>query len=138
MREKTAITAALMLALAGCQTFETMDAGLAGLKGRSYQTAFDVLGFPDGEKQIAGKRVFTWANQNSGSYSVPTYNQSTAWVNGSPVQIQSQGTATESYDYHCRIDVIVNDKGIVEDTKYDGNIGGCERWAAKMKAKRVK
>lgn len=46
--------------LAGCQTFEHMDAGLTSLRGQPYQAAFDVLGFPDAESTIADKRVFTW------------------------------------------------------------------------------
>ncbi|WP_027052802.1 hypothetical protein [Mesorhizobium erdmanii] len=114
---------------AGCQTFENIDAGLSSLRGRPYQAAFDVLGFPDAENTIDNKRVFTWGSRNTGSYTVPTFNSSTAYVNGQPIYVQSQGTATETYDYHCRIDVIVGQSGLIEHTKYDGNIGGCERYA---------
>ncbi|MES0016154.1 hypothetical protein [Mesorhizobium sp. M0036] len=117
---------------AGCQTFENMDAGLTSLHGQPYQAAFDVLGFPDAENTIAGKRVFTWGSRNAGSYTVPTFNSSTAYVNGQPIYVQSQGTATETYDYHCKIDVIVGDSGVIEQTKYDGNIGGCEKYARRF------
>jgi len=130
MKKLSFIGASIALSLlVGCQTFETMDAGLTSLRGQPYQAAFDVLGFPDGESQIAGKRVFTWGSRNAGSYSLPTFNTSTAYVNGQTVYVQSQGTRTETYDYHCKIDVIVGSSGLIEHTKYDGNIGGCERYA---------
>lgn len=119
--------------LVGCQTFENIDAGLADLKGKPYQSAFKVLGFPDGEKSIAGYKVYVWGSRNSGSYSVPTFNSSTAYVNGSPIYVQSQGTRTETYDYYCTIEVIVNTAGVIENAKYDGNIGGCERYAQRLK-----
>jgi hypothetical protein len=124
-----------LLTLASCQTFEDIDTGLAGLRGRPYQAAFDVLGFPDAENRIAGKRVFTWGSRNTGSYTVPTFNSSTAYVNGKPIYIQTQGTATETYDYYCKIDVIVGSSGLIEHYKFDGNIGGCERYARLLRSK---
>lgn len=119
---------AALASVGGCQTFEKMDAGLSSLRGQPYQAAFDILGFPDGESSIAGKRVFSWGTRNVGSYSVPTFNTSTAYVNGQAVTIQSQGSRTETYDYNCRIDIIVGASGIIEQSKYEGNIGGCERY----------
>lgn len=130
MIKKLAIAATVLLT--GCQTFESMDAGLSTLNGKPYQAAFNVLGFPDAESSIAGKKVFTWSTSNAGSYSVPTYNTNTAYVNGTPVFIQSQGSQTVNYDYNCRIDVIVGSSGIIEGSKFDGNIGGCEQWGRKL------
>ncbi|SJM31886.1 hypothetical protein BQ8482_220057 [Mesorhizobium delmotii] len=45
--------------LSGCQTLEQMDTGLISLRGRPYKAAFHVLGYPDAESKIEGKRVFT-------------------------------------------------------------------------------
>ncbi|WP_095204636.1 hypothetical protein [Mesorhizobium carmichaelinearum] len=118
-----------LAAAAGCQTFEKMDEGLGSLEGKPYRAAFKILGFPDAETKIDGKRVFTWRSRDTGSYTVPTFNSSTAHVNGQPVYVESEGTATETYDYHCKIDVIVGSSGIIELAKYDGNIGGCEGYA---------
>lgn len=129
MKIRSICALAIVAIAAGCQTFENMDAGLSSLRGRPYQEAFTVLGFPDAENTIDGKRVFTWGSRNTGSYTLPTFNSSTAYVNGQPIYIQSQGTKTETYDYHCKIDVIVGSSGLIEFTKYDGNIGGCERYA---------
>lgn len=138
MKIRAGVSASIALSiLAGCQTFENMDAGLSSLRGQPYQAAFDILGFPDAENTIAGKRVFTWGSRNAGSYTVPTFNSSTAYVNGNPIYVQTQGTATETYDYYCKIDVIVGSSGLIEQSKYDGNIGGCERYGRLFAPKKV-
>ena len=133
---KTVAMAMLLAGLAGCQTFENMDAGLASLRGKPYQAAFDILGFPDAETTIAGKRVFSWGRRDTGSYTVPTFDSTTAYVNGKPVLVQTQGMRTEYYDNHCRIDIIVGEGGLIEQSKYDGNTGGCERYGAALKPKK--
>lgn len=128
----TGIIASVALSiLSGCQsTFDNMDAGLTSLRGKPYQAAIYVLGHPDAESRIADKRVFTWASRNVGSYTVPTFNSSTTYVNGEePIYTETQGTATEIYEDYCKIDVIVGSWGMIEDTKYDGNIGGCDEYA---------
>lgn len=135
MRIKIGILVAFCT-LAGCQTFESMDAGLSSLKGKPYQAAFDVLGFPDAEKHIAGKRVFSWGTRQTGSYTVPTVNTSTVYANGTPIYVQTQGMKTETYDYNCRIDIIVSSAGIIEQSKYEGNIGGCERYGRLLAPKK--
>lgn len=137
MKIRVALLAAIC-GLVGCQTFENMDAGLSSLRGKPYQAAFDVLGFPDAESKIADRRVFSWGTRQTGSYNVPTYNTSTAYVGGKPIYIQSQGTSTEYYDYNCRIDVIVNSAGIIEQSKYEGNIGGCERYGSLLAPRKNK
>lgn len=127
---------AVICTLAGCQTFENMDAGLLALKGKPYQSAFEVLGFPDGESEIAGKRVFSWGTRQTGTYTVPTFSTSTVYAGGKSIFVQSQGTRSESYDYNCRIDLIVGSTGIIENAKYEGNIGGCERYAQRLRPKK--
>ncbi|WCJ63920.1 hypothetical protein [Agrobacterium tumefaciens] len=127
---RVAAATAILAALAGCVTSEQIDAGANTFKGQHYQTAFKRLGFPDQERKIAGHTVYSWLNQNSGSYTVPTYNTATTYVGGQAIYTQVQGSRTESYDYHCKLDLVVDSKGIVIETKVDGNIGGCERYAA--------
>ncbi len=121
---------ASLAVLAGCVTSEQIHAGTDTLKGQSYKTAFARLGFPDQERKIAGYTVYSWTNQDSGTYSVPTYQTATSYVNGQAIYTNIQGSRTESYNYQCKLDLIVNSAGIVEDTKLEGNLGGCERYAA--------
>ncbi|CAN7287213.1 hypothetical protein [Neorhizobium sp. LjRoot104] len=125
-----ALSALSLLAVSGCVTSEDIRAGTDTLKGQPYQVAFQRLGFPDRESHIAGHTVYSWENQNSGSYSVPTSQTATSYVNGQVVYTTVQGSRTESYSYSCKLDLIVDPKGIVVDTKLEGNIGGCERYAS--------
>ncbi|WP_454700824.1 hypothetical protein [Agrobacterium burrii] len=127
---RVAAAAATLVVLSGCVSSEQINAGVNTLKGKPYQSAFSTLGFPDEEKKIAGFTVYTWSNQSSGSYTVPTYNTATTYVNGQTVYSQIQGSQTHNYSYSCKLDLIVDSKGIVIDTKLEGDIGGCERYAA--------
>ncbi|CAH2398071.1 hypothetical protein MES5069_190035 [Mesorhizobium escarrei] len=60
--------------LSGCQTLEQMDAGLISLRGRPYKAAFHVLGYPNAESKIEGKRVFTWESLSHRLVYGPTFN----------------------------------------------------------------
>ncbi len=122
-------TALCLLGLTGCVTGEDIDAGVNTFKGQHYKVAFAALGFPDAENKIAGYTVYTWGNQSSGSYVVPTTQTATSYVNGQVVYTTVQGSTVESYNYQCKLDLIVDNSGTVVDTKVDGNIGGCERYA---------
>lgn len=124
-----AIFSSLMM-LVGCVTGQDIKAGIGTLKGQPYKVAFERLGFPDQENKIAGYTVYSWLNQNSGSYSVPTYQTATTYVNGTPIFTNIQGSETQSYNFHCKLDVIVDGTGTVIDTKIEGNLGGCERYAS--------
>lgn len=123
------------MVLAGCQTAENMTNGLASMKGKPYHVAFEKLGIPDQERMIDGKRVFTWATQNSGSYTVSSPTSGTAYVGGTAVPFQVQSTSTEAYNYYCRVDIMVGATGIIEHTKYSGNIGGCMDWSRRLAPK---
>ncbi|WP_026283348.1 hypothetical protein [Rhizobium sp. 2MFCol3.1] len=123
------ISIASLVALTGCVTSEDIQSGVNTFKGQNYKAAFAQLGFPDAENKIAGHTVYTWGNQNSGSYTVPTYQTATTYVNGQAITTNIQGSRTESFNYECRLSLIVNSAGIVVDTKVEGNLGGCERYA---------
>jgi len=114
--------------LAGCVTFEQVDKGLSTLKGKTLNEVIAILGYPDAERTIAGKKIYTWANRNAGTYTLPTTNTVTTWVDGYPVTSTVYGSTTESYDYHCKVDVIFG-KNVVEEVQYKGNLGGCEQYA---------
>lgn len=129
IRRSTGFLLGSLVILSGCVTFEQVDAGLATLKGKSLEQVIAVLGYPDAERSIAGKTIYTWGNRNTGSYTVPTTSTATTYINGQAIQTTVYGSSTRSYDYHCKVDAIVGKGGIVEDVQYDGNLGGCERYA---------
>lgn len=136
--KKLITTISTLIALAGCSTTEDLQAGLGELKGKPYQAAFAKLGFPDSEKTIAGHKVYGWSTQNSGSYSVPQFNTATSYVNGQAIYTNYQTSKQVSYDYYCTVEVIVDASGIIAHTKFDGNIGGCETFAQRVKPAKKK
>ncbi|MBB4065032.1 hypothetical protein [Gellertiella hungarica] len=116
--------------LAGCVTGEDVTRGTATLIGRPVEEAFDRIGFPDEERQIAGRTVYTWRNREIGSYEVPTSEIVTTYVDGHPVESVLQGSRTEVYERQCQLDLVVGRGGIVERAQADGNLAGCSRYAA--------
>ena len=120
----------LLAGLSACVTAEDIDRGTATLEGRPYQYAFDRLGYPDDQREIAGKTVYTWFDRETGSYEVPTSETATTYVDGQPVYTTISGSRTEVYDNHCRLQVVVDDAGIIEQAQAKGNLAGCERYAA--------
>ncbi|KQM33593.1 hypothetical protein ASF03_07740 [Rhizobium sp. Leaf68] len=120
----------VLAGLGGCVTSEQIDAGVTTLEGKSYKEAFAKLGFPDEERKIAGQTVYLWNNRDSGTFTVPTYETATTYVGGQAVTTSFTGSHTRSYDYHCTLKLVVDPKGTVIDASVDGNIGGCERYAA--------
>lgn len=130
MAAQKSLAALALVVLAGCVTPEQIDAGARSFEGKSYKDAFAVLGFPDDEQKIAGHTVYVWSNQSSGSYTVPTTQTATTYVGGQAIYTTVQGSKTESYDWNCKLRLVVNSEGVVVEAKTEGNIGGCERYAA--------
>ncbi|SCW76999.1 hypothetical protein SAMN02927900_04748 [Rhizobium mongolense subsp. loessense] len=134
MKTLTKTLALISLAVAsGCTTMEDAKPAMQSLKGQPVQAAFAKLGYPDAEQNIAGKKIYVWNTSSSGTYTVPTTNTATTYVNGQAIYSTVQGTRTESYDYSCKLRLIASQGGIIENWDWDGNIGGCERYAARLK-----
>ncbi|MEY9584066.1 hypothetical protein [Sinorhizobium fredii] len=131
--KKLITTISTLIVLAGCTTMEDLDAGLRDLKGKPYQVAFAKLGFPDNEKTVAGHKVYVWSTSSSGSYSIPKYNTATSYVNGQAIYTNYQTTENVSYDYSCEVEVIVDPSGTIAHIKWEGNPGGCEAYAQRVK-----
>lgn len=66
--------------LAACTTFEDIDGGLNQFRGQNIDTLVNVLGFPDAEQNIAGRKLVVWnSNQNVTTIMpVTNYNYGTA------------------------------------------------------------
>lgn len=64
----------LCLALAGCATIslQPFSQGMDRLRGQPVQAAFDRLGYPQNEKQIAGKTVYYWTENFDCTFNIVT------------------------------------------------------------------
>lgn len=131
MTVRFGITAlASLVGLAGCVTFDQIDAGLSTLKGKTLEQTIAVMGYPDSERKIVGKTIYNWGNEESLTLTTPTTTSATSYVGGQAIYTSIQGSQTNTYNYSCSVDVIVGKSGIVEEVEYSGNLGGCERYAA--------
>ena len=119
--------------LTACAT-DTLSKGLPLLQGQHVDTAIKYIGLPDTEQVIAGRKVYIWGHQNSGSYVMPITTP-TSYTAYSPygVAYTASGTSTsyvsQSYDYNCTIKMVTNKKDIIQSSEYEGNEGGCEYFA---------
>ncbi len=118
--------------LSAC-AFDTLDKGLPRLQGQHIDTAINYLGLPDAEQNIAGRKVYIWGHQNSGSYVRPITTPTSYTAYGPYGTYTARGTntsyVTESYNYNCTIKLVVNKKEIIQSSEYEGNEGGCEHFA---------
>ncbi|MBZ5882559.1 hypothetical protein, partial [Escherichia coli] len=69
-------------AVSGCTTMDSARPSMEAMKGQPVSAAIAKLGYPDGQMNIAGKKVYVWSNHSSGSYTLPTTNTATSYVNG--------------------------------------------------------
>jgi len=116
--------------LIGCSNnMKVVDAGLMQLRGAPVSQAFDILGYPDREEIIAGRKIYTWDRREvntSGSAPVSvgagTYGANVGLGFYAPViTVQS-----------CRIRLITQNEQIIE-TDYLGDGGGCAPYAERLR-----
>lgn len=105
---------------------------MTSLQGKPVQAAFAALGYPDQEMTIAGKKVYVWATNYSGSYTVPTTSTATTYVGTTPINTTIYGSETQSYNANCKIRVI-SDGGTIIDWDAEGNEYGCSSYADRLR-----
>lgn len=124
------LTAVLLLQSCALQTLKK---GLPQLVGQPIETAIDLFGLPNGQMHVAGLTVYEWSSQASATIPLSQANttHTTGTIGSTPIR-----TSTTTFDtnyipmnFHCRIKLAVNAKGIITRWEYFGNQGGCERYA---------
>ncbi len=133
--------ATLLLALTACTTFEDIDSGLNQFKGQPVNSLIEVLGFPDDERSIAGRRIIIWnTNENFtiqtpitsyGSGTLNTFGQG-GYAYGN-YQSRTTSYVPTNVNYNCTLLVEINRKNRILGHSIEGNIGGCERYASALK-----
>ncbi len=133
MLKRMLFVALVPIALAGCASFEALDAGLNTLKGQNRDVAFARLGFPTDQKEIAGKDVFIWST--GGIYSQPaTYYGGCSDRYGGIRSMSCVSTMPSTYSAYCEIRVIAEKSGTIVDTQRRGDAPTCETYANRLQA----
>ncbi|WP_400083012.1 hypothetical protein [Yoonia sp. R78084] len=134
-------TLAAFVFAAACTTFEDIDGGLDAFQGRSINDLISVIGFPEGERTVAGRKLVVWSSSQNVTTVTPvtTYSSGTANAFGnSGYGFGSySGTSTtyvpQTVNYNCTIMVEIDQNNRILGHNFEGNIGGCERYAAALR-----
>jgi hypothetical protein len=115
----------LIAVLSACAT-KTLDKGLPYLVGQPFDAAVAVLGEPTESKEKSGRTFYQWEAEYNGA--VPVVQGGTSQPMGSPGAAPSLLGATTymPVNHICRIQLAVDESGIIQDWNYSGNQGGCQ------------
>jgi hypothetical protein len=120
------------LVVANCSTFDDMKKGLDHLNGQHIRTAISYLGYPNSQRVVAERKIYTWHNEDSGSYTVPNTNYNTGYIDGVPFNYTTTTNSTHNYNYACTIDLIVDDNERIISWQYNGDAGGCRSYSNRL------
>lgn len=107
------------------------------LNGRPIDDLINVIGFPDGEQEIAGRRIVFWSSSQNVTTTTPVTNYSYGTANaygaGGSTFGSYSGTTTSyiptTVNYNCTIKVQIDQSNRILGHDFEGNIGGCELYA---------
>jgi hypothetical protein len=102
MRAAPGVLAAAIV-LSGCTAY-VLKEKLKPYQGQSASALIAKLGFPTGEEQIAGKKVYVWSISN----------------------------LVEGTTQFCTIRAILGDQDVIASVDYTGNENGCKMYALKL------
>ena len=116
--------------LFGCDTVpKNINAGLRSFVGKDVHKVFAALGYPATQRTIAGDIIYTWSTNSNVPIDLPSVTTTTGNVNGAPFSATTMGTETTELQYRCAIQVITDSTNVVKTFQWEGNYGGCKRYA---------
>lgn len=108
----------VLLLTSGC-VMTKLENGLKDLTGKNVSYAVQRLGYPSQEREMFGNKIYTWGTQSTGFASMPLMN----------AQGYTAGYVPMNVNYQCKIEIISDMEGTIQSWQYEGNPGGCSRWA---------
>jgi hypothetical protein len=109
---KIAVANALVaaLALTGCAVspFPVIDAKIDALKGKPITTLMEKFGDPTEQNQAGAEKIYIWSLAHNFD------------------------AAFQAVGFSCTIQVFVGKDGKIAHYSYDGNFGGCARYAHRL------
>lgn len=125
--------------LLGCTTGQDIYDGMTQFRGQPIDNVVAVLGTPNDERMIAGRRYVIWSTDRNVSYTMPVTNYTSGSITASGGGFATYGGTTTTQvpmisNYVCTLTVEVNNQYIVRDFSFDGNTGGCEVYASRLRS----
>ncbi len=123
----------LLAILVSCSTFPNIEQGLQSMVGRPRAEAFSRLGYPSSQLQFGSDTAYVWGASNTVAVPVPQSNSTSGYVGSTPFNATTTSTGYMPMTYSCTIRIIVGPDDLVKSWDYNGNLGGCSRYASLLK-----
>jgi len=124
-----ALLAALSIALGGCAGVGSLRDGLQPFVGQDIHAAVDVLGYPDGKREMLGDTIYYWSTSHSAPLLMPTTSTTTATAGTTTVIASTHSTQPVTGLYHCTIQMAVDTDNRIKSYQVSGNNGGCASYS---------
>ena len=109
-----------------------MDKGLAALMNKDVETAFLVIGYPDGKNEFGDKTVYYWSVNTSSAMILPQTSTTYGTVGTTPVYGTTTYNQIVPMNCNCLIKLIANEDGKLINWEWSGNLCGCETYINKL------
>jgi ABC-type uncharacterized transport system ATPase subunit len=131
--KKIFIVLTSLFLLSSCTTTEDMNKGLARHNGQHIHTLIMTIGYPNVQREIAGRKLYIWDSRQNVSFSIPQTSSSTI-IGPSGVYTGTSTTMShQNIQSHCTITVEVTSTDTIVNYEWYGNYIGCERFAQKFR-----
>ncbi len=125
---KIAVFAGTIALLTACAT-QQLNQGLQNLVGSNIRTAISAMGYPDGEREVMGDKIYTWSTNRNAVMPLITTSTTTGMVGSTPVYGTTSATHFVPVAFACTVQIAVTPDGTIKSFQWEGNEGGCQRYA---------
>lgn len=130
-----------LLMVASCSTFEDIDEGVSRLYGQPVDNLIAIIGFPDQERTIAGRRLLVWSTTEQVTVFRPVTTRSSgrAEVESFRGEVQANFErdetsfvpVLETRECTIRVQVDPSERIVFHDLR--GDLAGCEGYARRIR-----
>ena len=100
--------------------------------GQPASNVFEKLGLPHAEGEVAGRKFYVWATQDSGSILLPQQNTGTIYSGYRTSTYTYTTYVPMAYNHACRFRIFVNPEDRITTYDFEGNEGGCSTFANRL------
>lgn len=93
--------------------------------GKDIHAVFAKIGYPDGQREIAGDSVFTWSIESDSDIELPTATTTTGDVGGIPFTATTMGSETIHRRHWCRLEYVTTSNWQIKSYSWKGSRNGC-------------
>lgn len=118
----------LISILAACATTRLND-GLQKLMGQNIRDAVDLLGYPDGQREMMGDKIYIWSSSHDAALPLMTTSNTRGMVGNTPVYGTTTNTNWVPINFNCTVQLGTDAHGTIKNFQWSGNQDGCRAYA---------